>query len=296
MKRVIITAVTTAAIFLCAHRSASATAEFCPAMLAYQRTGPEAPSTNAPSSVYALELTAYGPRTLTPASLAFDTSAGWYTLNVPFVAIAEKDRRYSAPWVKFTRRDFVSPVFYVRFPQALEIEHAWVASAFAKDGDEFGWQSRGTVQCDPYPESSPEQWGRIPSLRKGSPYTLDPQDDDRISAPPTSASMVLAAQSSAPLESATCGEPFRVATVKTQAVPHYPQTIVRPADRVATDVEVAINSDGTLADAWVWGPSGFSAFDDVAVRAARASTYTGSSAYCKPVPGFYFFRVTFVPN
>lgn len=129
-----------------------------------------------------------------------------------------------------------------------------------------------------------------------SPYTLDPNDDDRISAPPSSASVVLAAKPSAALETATCSEPFRVAMVKTQAMPHYPQTIVRPADRVGTDVEVAVNPDGTLADAWVWGPSGFSAFDDEAVRAAKASTYTNSWAYCKPVPGLYFFRVTFEPN
>jgi outer membrane biosynthesis protein TonB len=69
-----------------------------------------------------------------------------------------------------------------------------------------------------------------------------------------------------------------------------------PAGRISTAVEVAINGDGALADAWIWGPSGFSAFDDEALRAAKASTYTGAAAYCEPVPGFYFFRVTFDPN
>jgi TonB family protein len=64
----------------------------------------------------------------------------------------------------------------------------------------------------------------------------------------------------------------------------------------STVVEVAINPDGTLLDAWVWGPSGIPQFDAEALRAAKASTYTGARGYCRPVPGEYFFRVTFAPN
>ncbi len=309
MKRVILAAVIAAALFAFGQRPAQAMVEFCPATLSYARVGSEtalireqsskdatgkaSPQT---SSVYGLQLGAFGTRTITQAALAFDTSDGWYTIDVPGIALSEKDRHYTAPWVSFTRRDYVSPVFYVHFPHAVTVRHAWVVHAAAKDDDAFGWASQGTVTCDAYAAASPQQTGRIPFLAMGSPYTLDPEDEEHLSAPPSSASLIISATPSAPLKTAACAEPFRVATVKTEAQPHYPRTLMGPASQISTAVEVAINADGTLADAWIWGPSGFSAFDDEALRTAKASSYTGSAAYCEPVPGFYFFRVTFDPN
>lgn len=298
-----------AAALVSAHRPAFAMVEFCPASLSYERVGSATTlirqqsridqtgkATNQTSSLYGFELYAMGPRTITQAKLAFDTGGGWYTVDVSAVTLVEKDRHYSAPWVSFVRRDYVSPVYYVRFPQSVSVAHAYVYVASAQNDGPFGWQARGVVQCDPYAMASQAQIGKMLSLRLKSPYRLDPKDDDDLSAPPSPQSLVISASLSQPLETGSCPDAFKVATVKTQTQPRFPDTVMRPANRISTAVEVAIEADGTLADAWVWGPSSFPVFDDEAVRAAKASTYTGSAAYCRPVPGFYFFRVTFDPN
>jgi TonB family protein len=204
--------------------------------------------------------------------------------------------------VKFVRRDYVSPVLYVQFPKAVDVSHAWVFTAATQGDALFNWDKQGTVQCEPSPQMAYTialQGGQtVPSAHKRYAfYKLDPQDEDHLSAPPTASALVLRAQQSQPLERGACAEPFRDAMVKDQAQPAYP-TVMRDRDtgERSTSVMVAIGSDGTLADAWVWGPSGYEAFDDEALRAARLSKYTGPAAYCKPVPGYYFFRVTFDPG
>lgn len=284
--------------------------EFCPAVLQYARVGSDTSlirqqssrdsdgkATTETSSLFGFELTALGPRTLTATRLAFDTSGGWYTLDVPSIALSAKERHYSAPWVKFIRRDYVSPVLYVHFPQAVTIAHAWVYQATAQNDGAFGWQAIGPVFCDPTPSASPDQIRKLIPEHRLKPYTLDPRDEDHLSDVPSSTSLLANASVSKPLESTNCAEPFRDATVKNQAQPRYPD-MLRDAvlGEAMTSVQVAIEPDGTLQDAWVWGPSGHQAFDDESLRAARISTYEGARAYCRAVPGEYFFRVTFDPN
>jgi TonB family protein len=295
MKRVICGVLMAAAFFLVLYRPASAMIEFCPARLSYARVGPES-AKDQPSSLYGANLSALGPRTVTSATLAFDTSAGWFTFDAPAMTLVEKARHYTNPTVSFIRRDYVSPRFYVRFPTDVTIAHAWVYSASAKDDGAFGWQAQGTVRCDPPAAASPEQAKRFP--KNVHPfYTLADADKDGLSDEPTSTSLILAAAPSKALENFACTEPFREATVKTQVVPQYPDIMRGRVGMDATvSVEVALNGDGSLADAWVWGPSGFQPFDDAALLAAKASTYEGGRAYCAAVPGSYFFRVTFDPN
>lgn len=299
-----------AALFLCSHATARAVVEFCPAVLQYARVGSDTSlirqqSTRdangkisaETSSLFGFELTAFGRRTLTAARLAFDTSGGWYTIDVPAITLSAKERHYSAPWVKFVRRDYVSPVLYVHFPQAVTIAHAWVYQATAQNDGPFGWQAIGSVLCDPTPSASPDQLRKLIPARRLRPYTLDPKDEDHLADIPSSTSLVLNASVSKPLESSNCAEPFRDATVKDQAQPAYPDTLRNAGiGEAMTSVQVAIEPDGTLQDVWVWGPSGHQAFDDESMHAARTSTYEGARAYCRAVPGEYFFRVTFDPN
>lgn len=296
MKRVLLAAVIAAAFFLVLHRPASAMAEFCPAQLNYERVGPDS-AKDQPGALFGFNLSALGPRTITSAKLAFDTSAGWYTLDVPAMTLVEKDRHYSAPWVTFIRHDYVSPVLYVRFPQSLSIRHAWVYTAAASNDGAFGWQAQGTVMCDPPAAASPNEVKRLVPGHERHPYVLDPKDEDGLSNAPSRLSLILAASPSKALESSNCAVPFRYATVKRQVTPEYPDS-ARGAisGESMTSVEVAIRADGSLADAWVWGPSGFTPLDDASVLAARDSTYEGGRAYCKAVPGGYFFRVMFDPN
>ena len=295
MKRVLLAAVIAAAFFLVLHRPASAMAEFCPAQLNYERVGPDS-AKDQPGALFGFDLSALGPRTITSAKLAFDTSAGWYTVDVPGLPISEKDRHYSSATVSFVRHDWVSPKLYVRFPQAVQVNHAWVYNAQALNDGPFGWQAQGDVICDPPAAASPEQAQRFPNVVRRF-YKLADADSDGLSEPPSAKTVTLAATASKALESANCTDPFREATVKKQVVPQYPDILRGSgAGRATVSVEVAIKSDGTLADAWVWGPSGRQAFDDSALRAAKISTYAGARAYCSAVPGRYFFRVTFDPN
>lgn len=305
MKRVIVIALICAAFFLALHRPASAMVEFCPADLSYERVtsgtqlvrrqaGSNETATYAPefSTLYGFELSALGPRSVTQAELAFDTTGGWYTVDVPAVTLVTKERHYSNPLVSFVRRDYVSPVLYVRFPQAVTINHAWVYRAAVQNDAPFGWQTQGTVSCDPPPAPSPQQ--AKSAAREVSFYHLADADVDPLSAPPTPTSLVITAKASQALEQTNCSEPFRQATVKNQVTPQYPD--IMTTGKAVTSVEVAINAGGSLADAWVWGPSGFKPFDDAGTRAASASSYIGARSYCRDVPGRYFFRVTFDPN
>ncbi len=296
MNRVFIAVLITAGFFLYAHRPASAMVEFCPATLAYARVGPDSQSHN-PGQLYGFDLTALSPRTISSARLAFDTSGGWYTVDLPPMTLAEKDRHLSASWVSFTHRDFVTPVSYVRFPQPVTIAHAWVSQAAAQNDGGFGWQALGSVLCDPPAADSPAQAKLSDQRQWNSPYKLDPKDDDRLSSPPPKSAFLFAATAVKALETTDCAEPFRQAEAKHIAQPTFPESMrYAAATRSTTSVEVAIEANGTLQDAWVWGPSGAQAFDDESLRAARESTYTGARAYCRAVPGRYFFRVTFAPN
>ena len=294
MKRVFLAAFIGLTFFLCAHKPASALVEFCPAALEYQAVGQSEDYTG-PATLYGFELTALGARTITSATLALDTSEGWYTLSVPQLAIVAKDRHYTGPTNRFVRRDFVSPVMYAQFSRAVIVAHAWVFTVAAQNDGEFGWQTLGTVSCDPSPAAAPDQSRRRRPLRHQG-YLLDPSDADRLSAPPAPGALVMAPNVSKALESSACPEPFREATVKVLNYPRLP-----PAMRdflsgpATTSVEVAIDSNGTLRDAWTWGPSGYRQLDTEAIRAARNSAYVGARAYCRSVPGTYQFRVTFNP-
>jgi TonB family protein len=299
MKRVIVAALIGAALFVWSHRAAYADVEFCPATLHYQRVG--APSdAKAPGALYGFDLTALGARTIASATLAFDTNGGWYTVDVPGVTLVEKPRRYRASWVSFTRREYASPILYARFPKPVIVAHAWVYTATTHGDSQFGWDSEGTVQCDPIqPDVLPIAVdGFKPAPHAPAAwYTLDSRDRDPLWATPQSGSFIEDARISKPLESTTCAAPFRDATVKDQAQPQYPVSArAVQGGEASTTVEVAIDADGRLHDAWVWGPSGYTVLDQESLRAARQSTYEAAQAYCKPVPSTYFFRVTFSPG
>lgn len=294
MKRVFLGAFIGATFFLCAHKPASAMTEFCPAKLEYQAVGQSDGATD-PAPLYGFALTALGPRTISASTLAFDTSAGWYTVQLPAVTLAEKVRHYTSPVVSFTRHDYVSSVLYARFPQPVRIEHAWVSSAAAQGDGAFGWQAQGSVTCDPPPAAAADQVRHMADLR-ADPFKLDPKldpkDEDHLSAAPGAMSLLLSAQASTALETAHCTDPFREATVTHQVQAHYP-AVGDALNLALTRVELAIQADGTVSDAWVWAPSGVGAFDDESVRAAKNSTYAGARAYCRAVPGTYLFDVTF---
>lgn len=292
MKRVIIGALIGVTFFLCAHRPASAMFESCPAVLGYQAVG-QTNNSDVPTAWYGFELIALGPRTITSATLAFDTSAGWFTLSVPAVAVTQNDRHYSGPSGTITHHDYVSQVMYAKFASAIIIRHAWVYSAAATD-DAFGWQARGLVQCEPRGAPSDEQQRGVPNNVHGM-FAPDPNDDG-LSALPSKTSLILVPKVSKTLEeNASCTEPFRDAAVKKQAEAQFPDTMAGMINggRATSSVMIAVGGDGSIADAWLWASSGYAPLDAASLAAAKSSTYIGARAYCRAVPGIYRLNVTF---
>ncbi len=291
MKRMAVAVASLALCILALPRQAQAMIEFCPAMLNRDPVGAPDPKGPLPAAaLYGFDLYALGPRSVESATLAFDTTAGWYTVKVPAVAITEKLRHYTSAVVRFVRRGWVSPTMYVRFPAPLKISHAWVFDAQVT-GDGFGWEAKGEVRCSP-PAGART---RVPHGRNDSGLDpkLDPKDEDALWLAPGPASIVLDAQPAKALETTSCMHPFRPATAGYVPQLTYPKVLEPENPSGMTVVEVAINRDGSLADAWIRAPSGYDAFDEAALATARASRYTNARSYCTNVPGLFLFKATF---
>lgn len=138
--KVFIGAVFLAGALLLFGKPASAMTEFCPAELHYAAVGSssEGSTTPQPASVYGFDLSALGPRIAT-ATLAFDTSGGWYTVDVPQTTLVEKDRHYEPFGSRTVLHDWITPIMYVRFPQAVAVNDAWVYAATATGDGTYGW-------------------------------------------------------------------------------------------------------------------------------------------------------------
>lgn len=242
-----------------------------------------------------MELAAFGPRTVT-ASLAFDTSAGWYTVAVPAMELSNKTRQLRAPGDVITFEDATSHIAFVRFPQPVRIKGGWVSSAIATGDGIFGWQAKGLVSCDPIPNAPPSKSPQISQVVPLYEWMLDPRDADRLTNQPRAGALILPVVSSKALELPDCAEPFRDAAPSKQVSSDFPFIARGQVQGQATSaVEVAVNGDGNVRDAWILGPSGFDALDQATLEAAKKSTYVGARAYCRPVPSIYLFFTTFVP-
>lgn len=262
---------------------ALALAEFCPAEI-------EAPhqldAKTGPSALFSYALRAESPRSVAGSAI-FDTSMGWFEVEFPRTALTARAYRMQDEFVSFTRATFESDPLYVRFPQPVTIKGGYVASATSSGDQVLGWDAKGTVQCAPRAgfETRPTTGPKVDFLK-----TLNPRTD--LDAMPSSnAAIAVAAITSAP-GSTDCDVPFANATAEA-ASPEYP---VVPENRAASVwVEVAVNADGTLADAWIYAPSGSRPFDAAALRAARLSKFKGGRVFCQAAGGDYLFHALFQP-
>lgn len=276
MKRTLLSILIAALMFLGLHRPASAMVEFCPARLNYAKAGP---------GLYGFDLSAASARTITESTLTFDTSSGWYNVSVPSIELTEKDRRYSGPSSTFVRRDFVSPVLYVRFPQAITVNHGWVSSASGKNCDPAARRMR-IIQVASVDMTASDYFA-------DGLYRVNPRDADPLSASPQAASVVLKAATATPSLTANCAKAFEPALVSQVVRGQFPDASY--SGRVVTTVEIALDANGKLANAQIWGPSGIPDFDKASLQSATGSRYTGARAYCKPAPATYLFRVEYDP-
>lgn len=259
-------------------------------------------TSSAPSALYAFELAAFGPRSVS-ATLAFDTSAGWFTAEVPAVNLIGKYRHYSG-LANFSEHDWVSPMMYVRFPKSVTINHRWVFRASAKNDGDFGWEKLGNAKCPPpaptmeRPDGYKVMARTISRTSSGRSHSitepvLNATDRDNFEALPSAGDRVLDAGASPPLEVATCATPFQDANIIKISVHAFPENLRGVGLYGMVTLDLALHGDGRLAETWVWGSSGKRDFDLTAIAGAQDSTYTAAIAYCKTVPAIYRYEALF---
>jgi hypothetical protein len=284
---------------------ARAVTEACPARLAAEAVSSTAENSRGPATLFGFELSAYGPRTLS-ATLEFDTNRGWFSLDVPAVTLTENDRHYSVGFAHDTMRDWVSPVMYARFPSPVQLRHSWIFSAAATGDGPFGWEKLGRVACTPPPPSmesadsvrtiSYATTVRTRGARPTPSVILDPADEDKMSQTPDPAARVFLAAASRAIGKSDCDKPFVEASPEQMVAPGFPAAMIGSPFPGIVGIRIALNANGSLADAWVWASSGHQAYDDVALSAIRQSTYSGAVAYCAPVPSQYNAFIIFDPS
>lgn len=244
-------------VALCSAR-ALAIAEFCPAEI--QPIHP-LDSKMGLSALYSYSLHAEGPRSVS-GSVFFDTSSGWFVATFPSTPLTVRQYHMEDEFVTFTHATFESDALYVRFPQPLTIKGAYVSSATSSGDQLFGWDAKGTVQCAPRAGFEAQTTGSPKSQLK----TLDPRTD-LDQAPSPSATIEVAAITSAPGPT-DCDVPSANATIASAAAPDYPMAEQGRGVGASVWVEVAVNPDGSLADAWIYAPSAARDFDEAALVCA----------------------------
>jgi TonB family protein len=265
-------------------RPAHAATEFCPATLM-------GPWTNTQSKIAAVQyyrLHALGPRSV-EATVIAETDQGWFTWQQPEVELTRTTYTTSGPRLSYRYGMAESPDLTVTFPAPVKVEHAWVVAATAHDDTLFGWDAHGRTTCDPPDFAEPaykSQW-----TTKHTPLHSDPTP---APAPPPAVAVATAA----PFPAATCQRPFAAAYVKHAIQPIFPSSLRDDMfnQEATVIVYVAIDRNGSLADAWIFVTSGYKALDRSALIAAQQSTYIAPISFCKPVSGSYLFRAEFMPN
>ncbi len=245
-----------------------AVTEYCPA---YIRAEHAFDMANGAAALWSYEIAAFGPRSVRGDILA-QTTDGWYTFEFP-----------SAPLTRAGEGNFVSPALYITFPHPVTLLRWWVRDAQTSDDAFFGWNQRGAVECPP----------RVIAVTESAARSWWPADKALLSPSPRE-SIVEAVPIAAPDGASACERPFGAAQAERVPPVDFPSTAERSISG-STDVTVtvAINAEGTIDDAWISGPSDIPALDKEALRVARESTYRSTIAFCRPVPTFYEFIVTF---
>lgn len=90
-----------------------------------------------------------------------------------------------------------------------------------------------------------------------------------------------------------CKEPFLAAVATHPVTPTVPLAMQDDRYRGVVLVEIAVNANDKLDDAWVYSPSGYREFDEAALKAARKSSYKAGRSFCSAAAGSYLFRFDF---
>ena len=262
----------------------AAKVEFCPARL----NGFHA-FHGANDGLISFYVAAESPRTVS-ANVIAQGRSNWYTFQFNDVALLPDLAHYRSPTVRFDRTLYHSKALYVRLPPGERVVRWWIYDATSSGDSMFGWDKKGDVTCFPPPEGETN----IPPLAK-PPVRTNPTND-LLALPGPSDAILTSAKINAPADISECAKPFVPATVVHAFQPIWPANVPRLSAAVVTEIEVAVNADGSLAGAWVYTPSGYPEMDAEALKAAERSKYKGGIALCRPAPGTYLFRSDFDPD
>lgn len=259
-------------------------AEFCPAQLGAFRT-----FSTPFDGLISFYVSAESTRSVS-ANVIVQGERNWYTFQFKEVSLVPDLAHYQSATVRFDRTLYHSKPLYVQLPAGERIVRWWIYDAIATGDSTFGWESRGDVTCFPPPEVDT---GIRPLA--DAPKRVNPRND-LAQLPGPSDTILNVAKIAEPADITECAKPFVPATVLRAVQPVWPATVGRLTTNVTSEIEVAVNANGSLAGAWVYTPSGYPALDLAAVRSAELSKYQGGIAMCKPAPGTYLFRADFDPN
>lgn len=259
-------------------------AEFCPARLSQYHA-----FSGANDVLIAFYVSAESSRSVSANAIVQGVN-GWYTFAFHDVALDADQAQYRSSTVRFDRTLYHSKPLYVRLPPGERIVRWWIYDAIATGDTVFGWDKRGDVTCLPPPETDAKiQPKADPPKRINAP-------DDLAHLPSAGEAILRSYAIPAPADLTECARPFVAASVVHAFQPLWPRSVPRLSEAVTSEIEIAVNANGTLAGAWVYTPSGYPDLDLEALRAAELSKYRGGIALCRPAPGMYLFRADFDPN
>ena len=273
---------------LCLQGRAQALTEFCPASVTWHafdvpgQTVADQPA----AQLYSFELDALGARSVRGV-LGIETNDGWYLAPFPSAALTAHATAFTSDLGGFTQWQFYSAPMYVRFPASVRIERMWVAEGATQGDVAFGWDAKGRVLCDPPVGAAP---GEGAKKRGGFVHWKSPPRNELLNLPVVT-SVVLTPTVSTPPVGLTCAKPFVPARALHVAALQLP--VDEGMVSGMASVDVAIDPDGKLVDAWVWAPSSNKDINEAALQAAKTSTYQAGTALCHPVPGVYAWTAIF---
>ncbi|MFN2529406.1 MAG: hypothetical protein ABR584_11905 [Candidatus Baltobacteraceae bacterium] len=172
--------------------------------------------------------------------------------------------------------DYESAPQYFTLPKAQTVQDAWV------DDVDFAGHEHAGCQVSPYD---------VEAEGNGLKDTGAATNDQIIASAPKSAPAAF--QRDMP-DRGTCGKRYVPATLLQAARVEYPMAMASSYNGPVSVVsKVLLDKESNIADAWIFGGSGFALFDNPGLRAATQSKYRTAQFLCKPVPSLYYFVQSF---
>lgn len=218
-------------------------------------------------------------RTVT-GTVMIQTNRGWFAADFKDVALRESQQSYADDGTTFSMNDFVAPLL-VQFARPVSVLYEYISDASTSGETLLGWDKEGTVSCAPTGRPDPK---RRSGLQTPDSPPLDTRNAEEVKA-----------RVWPMVRNTACDQPFSLARITKIALAQYPPLLMAAANtdlpKGASIVVVALNSDASILDAWLWESSGTQALDQAAIDAAKKTTYAPARAFCDNVPSYYFMKV-----